>query len=367
MIDEARLSEMLHAAAELHEPPPQGPAAVLAAAAGAPAASGRRRPRRTALVTVQIGIVVGVLVALVTGLGLLTHGTSSSSAHRFSSVGRNLGGSGSPARAAPGAGGSLGPGASGAAAGSGGGPGAGPAAEASPAAPPNVVPILGPKVVKTGSLDLEVRRGAFGPTVIQLETLASANRGFVAAAKTTESSSSPSGSVTLRVPVDRFDEVLKQARALGDVRAATTSGEDVTAQYTDLDARIHALSATRDQFLTLLGRASSIGDILAVEDRLSQLQMQIEQLQGQQKVLDDQSSYGTLTVSVAEPGQPVVGSTPPSRTGLAKAWHDAVSGFVDGAEGILGASGTLLLVALVLVALGLAARAIWSTFRRRLV
>ena len=77
----------------------------------------------------------------------------------------------------------------------------------------------------------------------------------------------------------------------------------LTPQYTDLQARIHALQATRNTYLTLLARASSINETLSVQQRLDDVQSQLEQLQGQVKVLDSQTDYASLEVNV----RPVVG------------------------------------------------------------
>ena len=233
-------------------------------------------------------------------------------------------------------------------------------------APSNVRPFADTaKVVKTGSLQLEVQRGAVAPTMGRLTTLATGVNGYVADTKTSEGGDTPSGSMTLRVPSGRFEDVRPQVRSLGTVHAVTSHGQDVTGQYTDIQARLTALNATRSQLLTILQKATAIGDVLAVQDRINQVQTEIEQLQGQQRVLDDQASYGTLSVDVAQQGAKL--GPPAQRSGLAKAWHDAVHGFTSGVEAIIGGSGTALLVLLVLAALGAMAWGAWVFLRRRLV
>jgi hypothetical protein len=150
----------------------------------------------------------------------------------------------------------------------------------------------------------------------------------------------------LRIPVQAFDDTLTSVRQLpGKVTSQQTAGEDVTSKYVDLQARIHSLSATRSAFERLLSRASTIGDTLAVQSRITNVQTQIEQLQGQLRVLGDQATYGTLTVTVAEKGKAAV--TPPHHaSGMSKAVHRSVDRFVNGIEAIVGIIGPLLLVAL---------------------
>ncbi len=236
------------------------------------------------------------------------------------------------------------------------------------APPPAQVPGARPRVVKTGSLEVEVRRGRFDVTVNRLTTLAAGAGGFVADSRSSEVGRSPSGTFTLRVPSARFEQVLTEVRRLGTVKVSSSSGEDVTAQFTDLEARITSLTATRDQLRTLQTEARTIPDILAVQDRLNGVQVELEQLQGQRKLLEDKASFGTLTVLVREP-LPAGVDEPrdPPRSGFAKAWHDAVDGFTGGIQRLISGSGSFLVVLLCLVAILLAARAAWRVAGRRFI
>lgn len=250
------------------------------------------------------------------------------------------------------------------------------APQQAPAAPPAVgaAPVLGAapaagapaKVVKTGNLDLQVARGRLSPTVDQLTTMASGLGGFVSESKTAEGTGGPTGDMTMRVPADQFETLLGRTRALGRPLSVSSSGQDVTAASVDLDARIHALQDTRTQFLQILSKATAIGDILAVEQQVSTLQTEIEQLQGQQKVLADQASLATLSVHLSESGS--VSSVPPAPPrGLAQAWAHARHSFGHGVEAVVGASGGILLFLLCAAMLALVVRLLWPVVRRRLV
>ena len=176
------------------------------------------------------------------------------------------------------------------------------------------------KIEQTGSLTLTVGRGKLNRTVTQLTALAGAYGGFVANSQT-QSGTAPSGSVTLQVPVNSFATVLKHAQALGKTSDLATKATDVTGQYVDLQARITALQASRQQYLTILAKATTVGDVLAVQEQIDAIQSQIEQLQGQLQLLTSQTSYSTLTVTV-ERGHAGAAAQPPPRirprTGVAR-------------------------------------------------
>jgi hypothetical protein len=150
------------------------------------------------------------------------------------------------------------------------------------------------------------------------------------------------------------------------VLSLQTSGQDVTAQYTDLQARIKALTATRETFLTILSKARTIGETLAVQQHITDVQTQIDQLTGQLKVLADQSAMAALTVTVDQVARPVAATTH-HRSGIAKAVDRSVGRFVRGVEAIIGAIGPILLAVLVVALVWVAARFGYRFVRRQLV
>jgi len=231
--------------------------------------------------------------------------------------------------------------------------------------PGSTVPGISTRVVKTGSVDLEVKSGTLGGTIDQLDSLAAGLGGFVASSQTSEGGPSPTGDLTLRVPAARFEQLLTEVRSMGRPISVTTGGQDVTAQYVDLQARIDALEATRQQFLQILAKAEQIGDILAVEEQINDLQVQIEQLQGQQRVLDDQTTYSTLSVHLSEQGATPVSTAPPG--GLSAAWAHARHNFATGLESVVSWSGGFGVFLVCLAVIGLLGRFGWSAVRRRLV
>ena len=110
-----------------------------------------------------------------------------------------------------------------------------------------------------------------------------------------------------------------------------------------------------------------VGETLAVQQRVTDVQTQIEQLQGQLRVLGNASALSTLTVTVDQKQVATAITRPHEDNGLVKAVKLSVSRFVHGIEAIVGVIGPILLVLLV-VALGyLAARFGYRATRRHLV
>jgi hypothetical protein len=223
------------------------------------------------------------------------------------------------------------------------------------------------RIVKTGQLDLQVPKGEVTHTIGRLTALAGLERGYISDSSSSEGDVAPGGQVTMRVPVNSFEQTVTRARGYGRVLSLETAGVDVTSKYVDLKARIRALDATRHTFLTLLAKAQTIGETLAVQDRVTQVQTQIEQLQGQVKVLRNQSAMSTLTITVDQKRAVVAVHRAHQDNGFVKAVKLSVSRFVRGIEAIIGIIGPILLV-LLLVGLGwVAAKIGYRSLRRRMV
>jgi hypothetical protein len=222
------------------------------------------------------------------------------------------------------------------------------------------------KIEQSGSLSLSVGQGDLGAAVARLEAIAVAQGGYVATSQSQSGSGSggpASGSVTLQVPVDNFQTALTQAEKLGRATDVSTKATDVTGQYVDLQSRIAALEASRQQYLTIMTKATSVGDVLAVQSQLDSIQSQIEQLQGQLQVLSGETSYSTLAVTVSE-GTPPARPGPVPESGLVHAWHESIGGFVSGVDGLIGVAGPLLFAVLCAAVVIVGGRALWRRARR---
>jgi len=243
-------------------------------------------------------------------------------------------------------------------------------ANPSPAPLPSGVVGQPAKVVTTGSIYLALGSAPLAPAVTRLTTVAAGAGGFVASSSlqvgATDGSSPSSGTVVLQVPQASFAAVLAQVRQIAKVTSMTTASTDVTGQYVDLQARIDALQASRLQYLTILSKATSIGDILAVQSQLDTIQSQIEQLQGQLNLLDSQTTYATLTVSLSQAGHRPV-PVPVPQSGLGRAWHQSVSGFTSGIEWLVRIAGRTVFVLLCLAVLAVVGRWAWRLGRRQML
>jgi hypothetical protein len=232
-----------------------------------------------------------------------------------------------------------------------------------------------PKLQKNASVDLELRRSTLTRRYDDIQRIAKSNGGYLADAKTDEVASVPRASATIRVPVGRFEGTLTDIVQLASAKSGnrvvsrSATSADVTANFADIEARLRAATNERDQVSLVLSKATSIGDILAVRDRLNTVQTEVDRLQGQLNVINDQTAYASIAITLHEQPDPnaEIQATPKAQSGMARAWTDAKGGFSRSIEWIVARSGKALVLAVGLMALLLLITHLYPIARRTLL
>jgi Domain of unknown function (DUF4349)/Putative zinc-finger len=183
----------------------------------------------------------------------------------------------------------------------------------------------GPRIIRTASITLIATD--FKGARAAIEQLVQELGGFVGTLHAAEPRDEKrSLSASLRVPAARLTDALVRLRALGEVVDETQGGTDVTEQLVDLGARL-ANSRNTERRLTdvLKNRTGDIGDVLQVEREIARVRGDIEQLEAQQKRLDDRVSLATISLTVLEQRQASLDSGPiPVATELRNALVDGM-------------------------------------------
>ncbi|MCY4111350.1 MAG: DUF4349 domain-containing protein, partial [Chloroflexi bacterium] len=128
--------------------------------------------------------------------------------------------------------------------------------------------------------------------------------------------------ITVRVPVEAFDATLAALRNVGaEVIDEDIQSQDVTAQYTDLTARLRNATAAEQQLRDILTRAQTVTDTIEVQRELTQVRERIEVLQGQLNVLTNQTTLATIVLRLHPAADLIVTREVPSHFRM----HDSTS------------------------------------------
>jgi hypothetical protein len=102
--------------------------------------------------------------------------------------------------------------------------------------------------------------------------------------------------IVVRVPAEKFREVVDAVGKLGDALHREETVEDVTEKFFDMQTRLGNARTLRARLQELLGQAKNVEEALMVERELARVTQEIELLEGKLKLLRELVAFSTLHV-----------------------------------------------------------------------
>ncbi len=134
---------------------------------------------------------------------------------------------------------------------------------------------------------------------------------------------------TLRVPSSSFSTLMSSLSSLGNIPYTYTYTENVTTQYYDAQARLTAYTTQEARLLEMMEMAETVSDVIAIEEKLTELRYQIESIQTSLNNWDRRVDYSYIYLDIQE----VQEYTPEAKESYGqKLWREFTDGFKDAAE-----------------------------------
>ncbi len=210
----------------------------------------------------------------------------------------------------------------------------------------NAVPVER-KIISNAYLHMEVNSAE--NAVNKITNITQARGGFISSSSLSNIGGRNNGQVTIRVPQADFYPAIEEIEALGTVGSKQVSGQDVTGEFIDLDARLGNLKKQELRLQEILKTAVTVKDVLEVEHELERVRGEIERLTGRLNFLNQSVEMSTIMVSAVEPASFVS-----SGAGVADTLRQAAGGFIESLRSIIIFTGylipVLLFIALILLA-----------------
>lgn len=160
------------------------------------------------------------------------------------------------------------------------------------------------KLIRTVNMSVETKE--FDSVMDTLEQRVAELGGYIESMDTYNGSaysgyrSSRSASMTARIPQDKLNAFLNEVSEISNVTRRSENVEDVTLFYVDLESHKKALQAEHERLLELMEQAEYIEDIITIEQRLSEVQYQLESMESQLRTYDNKVDYGTVYLDISE-------------------------------------------------------------------
>lgn len=150
-------------------------------------------------------------------------------------------------------------------------------------------------VIQDTSLSLQV--SDVSNTLKKIEDTTKSLGGFLVNSNLSKPESAASGNITIRVPEDKRTEAMAAYKNYAvKVVSESVFGTDVTDQYVDLESKLAVLNTTKQKFEEILAKATTVNDLITVNQQLINLQSQIDAVKGQQKYYEQSAKLTKIII-----------------------------------------------------------------------
>ena len=106
--------------------------------------------------------------------------------------------------------------------------------------------------------------------------------------------------LTVRIPTDHYQEFVESAGDYGTITSKSSNVENITKSYNDVKVRIKALEIQEERLMDMMKKADSISDMITVEDRLTEVQTELNSYKTQLASMDTDVAYSTVYFELSE-------------------------------------------------------------------
>ena len=175
------------------------------------------------------------------------------------------------------------------------------------------------KIIKSSQLSLETAK--FNDVINSLEDMVKSYGGYIASSSIEAEGINNNyqclrfASYKINVPSDKLDDFLDESSKLATVRNKSTSAEDITAQYYDNESRLKSLQIQEERYLEILKTATEVKDIIEIENALTDVRYEIENLTTYLNKISNLVDMATVNINIQEVSQETVAQSVPKTLG----------------------------------------------------
>jgi hypothetical protein len=188
------------------------------------------------------------------------------------------------------------------------------------------------KIVKNGDISIQVENVQKARNAV--ETLLKSNNAYVQDESYENSDYDERINLIIRIPNQNFDTLVNSLtnNGIGKITTKNIRVEDVTEEYTDISIRLKNKQLYLEKYREFLKSAKSTRDMLEVQEKVRNMEEEIESAEGKLRFIDDRVNYSALTLYLYKEKPP---RELKSNTGFfPRLWNSLVNGW-DLLEGIV--------------------------------
>ena len=155
------------------------------------------------------------------------------------------------------------------------------------------------KLIKEGRVEFETKNRA--ATQLQIAESIQKYKGYISSDQEYKYDGKVSTTLVVRIPAKSFDLFLSDAtKGVAKFDSKNVDVKDVTEEFLDIEARLKTKKELENRYLEILQKATTVTEMLEVENQIGQLRSDIESIEGRLNYLKSSVSFSTLTITYYE-------------------------------------------------------------------
>lgn len=224
----------------------------------------------------------------------------------------------------------------------------------------------GRRLIRT--IDITSETQEFDKMYQTVEAEISKMSGYIESANVTggaTSGTNRNGRMVIRIPSDKLDQFIDSISVAGNVISKNESTQDITLEYVDMESHKKALQVEYDRLLTILEKADTLDQIIALETRMTDVRYELQSYESQLRTYDNLVDYGTVTINIIEVERMTAvhneSTFDKMRNGISKSFYDIGQGL----KGLVIDLVTNLPYLIILIVVGIISFIIYKKWKKK--
>jgi len=187
--------------------------------------------------------------------------------------------------------------------------------------PDQTVTTISKKIIKNGEMTVQV--GDIKKAQTQINDIVKNNKAYIQKEEYHNTDTEDQLNIIVRVPHKSFDPLINSfSNGIGSVVSKKIDSDDVTEEYTNVSIKLANKRIYLEKYRDMLKSAKTTKDMLEIQEKIRELEDEIDVSEGRLRFIDDRVNYSTLVLSIYKEK---VRSSETSRIGFGSRFGDSVT------------------------------------------
>lgn len=155
------------------------------------------------------------------------------------------------------------------------------------------------KIIKDGAISIEVNN--IETSKIKVDEIVKKYKAYYESDVFSSYSNRSEYRLKIRMTPDSFEKLNEDLKNIdGRIVEKDIKTRDVTKEYLDIEIRVNNAMAMMKRYQDMLSKAQKVSDMIEIQNKINEIEFQIESHKGELKYMNDRINYSSLDLTIIE-------------------------------------------------------------------